>query len=71
MCLLSAKTVYEQIMVKLLRTIIKGEPKRKKKERDCKTKGFKFHVMGPNPKVSHLVFPPELGSEDHYATPRR
>ena len=69
MCLLSAKTVDEQIMVKLLRTIIKGEPKKKK--RDCKTKGFKFHVMGPNPKVSHLVFPPELGSEDHYATPRR
>ena len=66
-CLLSAKTVDEQIMVKLLRTIIKGEPK----ERDCKTKRFKFHVIGPNPKVSHLVFPPELGSEDHYATPRR
>ena len=69
MCLLSTKTVDEQIMVKLLRTIIKGEPK--KIERDFKTKRFKFHVMGPNPKVSHLVFPPELGSEDHYATPRR
>ena len=59
MCLLSTKTGEEQIMVRLL------------KERDYKAKRSKFHAMGLNPKVSHLVFPPELGSEDYYATPRR
>ena len=59
MCLLSAKTVEEQVVVRLL------------KEKDCKAKRSKFHAMGPNPKVSHLVFLPELGSENHHATPRR
>ena len=59
MCLLSAKTAEEQVVVRLL------------KEKDCKAKRSKFHAMGSNPKVSHLVFPPGLGSENHHATPRR
>ena len=59
MRLLSTKTVEEQVVVKLL------------KEKDCKANRSKFHAMGPDPKVSHLVFPPELGSEDHYAIPQK
>ena len=57
-------------MVKLLKPIIEGE-QNKKKERDSKAKRSKFHAKGPNPRVSHLVFPPELGSEDHYVIPQK
>ena len=34
-----------------------------------KTKRAKSHAKGPNPKVLHLVLPPELGSEDRRVTP--
>ena len=37
MCLLSTKTVEEQVVVKLL------------KEKDCKANRSKFHAMGPDP----------------------
>ena len=33
--------------------------------------GFKVFAKGPNPRVTHLVFLPKLGSEDRHATSRR
>ena len=59
-------------MVRLLKHNIEGEQniyKKRKKKKGSKAEKSKFHVKGPNPKVSHLVFPPELGSEDNYAIP--
>ena len=59
-------------MVRLLKPIIEGEQniyKKWKMKKGSKAEKSKFHVKGPNPKVSHLVFPPELGSEDNYAIP--
>ena len=59
-------------MVRLLKPIIEGEQniyKKKKKKKGSKAERSKFHVKGLNPRISHLVFRPELGSEDNYAIP--
>ena len=61
-------------MVRLLKPIIEGEQniykkKKKKKKKGSKAERSKFHVNGLNPRISHLVFRPELGSEDSYAIP--
>ena len=39
--------------------------------RQSKKKEAEVLAKGPNPRVPHLVFLPELGSEDRRATPRR
>ena len=65
MCLLSAKIADEQIMVRLIKPIIKG--KRNIKGKSSKAEKTKSCVKGPNPKVPHLALPPELGSEDRRA----
>ena len=36
-----------------------------------KAKRSKAPTKGTNPRVPHLDLPPELGSEDHHATPQR
>ena len=41
------------------------------KGKGSKTKKAESHAGGLNPKIPHLVLPPELGSEDRHATPRR
>ena len=61
-------------MVRLLKPIIEGEQniykkKKKKKKKGSKAERSKFHVKGLNPRISHLVFRPELGNEDNYAIP--
>ena len=61
-------------MVRLLKPIIEGEQniykkKKKKKKKGSKAERSKFHVKGLNPRISHLVFRPKLGSEDNYAIP--
>ena len=61
-------------MVRLLKPIIEGEQniykkKKKKKKKGSKAERSKFHVKGLNPRISHLVFRPELGSEDSHAIP--
>ena len=61
-------------MVRLLKPIIEGEQniykkKKKKKKKGSKAERSKFHVKGLNPRISHLLFRPELGSEDNYAIP--
>ena len=75
MWFLSAKTSEEEIVVRSTKTIIQeGEMLRqsyKKKKKKKVYKRTKILVKGPNPRVPHLVFLPELGSEGHHATPRR
>ena len=41
------------------------------KLKGSKAKKAKSLVEGPNPRVPHLVLPPELGNEDRYANPWR
>ena len=36
---------------------------------ESKAKWAKSLAKGPNPRVPHLAFSPELGSEDHCANP--
>ena len=74
-CLLSAKTSKEEIMVKPMKIIIRrrrsvkeGEVLKKKRN---KAKRAKSPTEGPNPRIPHLALPPELGSKDRHATPRR
>ena len=40
------------------------------KGKGSKTKKAESHAGGLNPKIPHLVLPPELGSENRRATPQ-
>ena len=40
------------------------------KGKGSKTKKAESHARGLNPKIPHLVLPPELGSDNRRATPR-
>ena len=64
---MSAKTAEEQIMVRSTKPIIKGKQKIKGKE--VKAKRTKSRVNRPDPRVSYLALPLELGSEDRCAIP--
>ena len=72
---LSTKTSEEETLVRSIKTLIReGEMLRqsyKKKKKKKVYKRTKILVKGPNPRVPHLVFLPELGSEGRHATPRR
>ena len=54
-------------MVRLIKIAIKG--RQNVKGKCSKTKKAKSHAEGPNPRVPHLVLPPELDNEDRCATP--
>ena len=41
------------------------------KLKGSKAKKAKSLAEGPNPRIPHLALPPELGSEDRRANPRR
>ena len=70
---LSAKTSEEEIVVRSTKTVIReGEMLRQSyKKKKIVYKRTKILVKGPNPRVPHLVFLPELGSKDCHATPQR
>ena len=56
-------------MVRPIKPIIKGKQNIKRKR--GKAKRTKSHAKGPKPRVPHVAFPSELGSEDRHAIPQR
>ena len=59
-------------MIRPIKTIIReGKMLKQSYKKNNIYKKTKILAKGSNPRVPHLVFLPELGSEDHRATPRR